>query len=175
MSLRPCLSPDNEPGPDTPSPCPLPAGERVPEAALAESTPIVVIHSLDHARAALGAAQALGVAVTLASAAGAGAYAGPAWFRAVVALAAAEFPAARFTAVLDCADEAGTVLAALRQGVKRVRFSGSPAAAARLADIAAQHGAVIEHEAPAHPLDLLDRRDAPAACRAFLAGNAASP
>ena len=81
----------------------------------------IIIHSLADARAALAAAQALKSPVVLASAAAAGGYAGPAWFRAVVDQARAEFPDVAATVVLDCGDEAGTVLAALQHGFTRVR------------------------------------------------------
>jgi hypothetical protein len=106
--------------------------------------------------------------VTLASADNAGCALGPAWFKALVELAAAECPAARFSAVLDCGDEAGTVLAALRHGITRVRFSGPDAAAVRLADIASQYGAVLECHAVGDRLDLLDVPDPAAACRVWL-------
>jgi hypothetical protein len=131
----------------------------------------IVIHSLDHARVALGAAQGLAVPVTLASAAGAGGYGGPRWFKSVVDLAAAEFPDVALSAVLDCGEEAGTVLAALRHGVQGIRFTGSAAAAARLADIAGQRGAVILRGELRPALDLLDCPDPQSSCRAFLAGN----
>jgi hypothetical protein len=132
----------------------------------------IVIHSLDHARSAAGAAQALALPLTLASAAGAGGYVGPPWFKSVIDSAAAEFPGVRLSAVLDCGEEAGTALAALRHGLRRVRFTGGAAAAARLADIAGQLGAVIERGELRPALDLLDCRDLEASCRAFLAGNA---
>jgi len=132
----------------------------------------IIIHSLDHARSALGAAQALALPLTLASATGAGGYAGPPWFKSVIDLAAAEFPGVTLSAVLDCGEEAGTALAALRHGLRRVRFTGGAAAAARLADIAGQHGAIIERGDLRPALDLLDCRDPEASCRAFLAGNA---
>jgi IMP dehydrogenase len=61
---------------------------------------------LEHARAAVTAAAALGVPVTLGSAAGAAGYAGPGWFKAAVDAAASEHPGAAVSAVLDCADEA---------------------------------------------------------------------
>jgi hypothetical protein len=61
------------------------------------------------------------------------------------------------------------VLAALRHGLKRVRFDGPDAVAARLADIAAQRGAAIERGALEPALDLIDRDDPEALCRAFLA------
>jgi len=129
----------------------------------------IVIHSLADARAALKAASELGVPVTLASAEGAGGFAGAMWFRAVIELATAEYPAAAVTAVLDCADEAGTVLNALRHGLKRVRFTGSAATLKRLENIARQRGATIETGKRAAALDLWHERDPEAACRAYLA------
>jgi len=135
---------------------------------------IIVIHSLDEARAALGAARAAGCRVTLASAPAAGGYAGPGWFKAVCDLAAEEAGHADFAAILDCGEEAGTVLAALRAGLRRVRFTGAAAAAERLADIAAQYGAVIELGAAPPALDLADAADPEAACRAFFARNGAA-
>jgi hypothetical protein len=135
--------------------------------------PTIVVHSLDHARAALAVASETKQPVTLASAPFAGCYAGPGWFAALVSLARSEFPDAAFSAVLDCGDEAGTALGALRAGVKRVRFAGTEEAAVRLADIAGQLGAAIEREAPAGALDLLDKADPLGACREFLNGNSA--
>jgi hypothetical protein len=114
--------------------------------------------------------------VTLASAPDAGISAGPGWFKAVVELARGEFPAVELSCVLDCGDAAGMVLAALRQGLPRVLFTGSAGAAARLADIAAQCGAVLERGPLEPKLDLLDRRDPAPLCRDFLApGRAALP
>jgi fructose/tagatose bisphosphate aldolase len=137
------------------------------------SPPRIIIHSLDHARAALAAAAAAGVPVVLASAEGAGGYAGPMWFKALVEAALSEHPGMAAASVLDCADEAGTTLAALRAGIKRVRFSGAEEVRQRLAAIAAQLGAEIESGAPSPALDLLEVRDPARACRAYLAGNEA--
>jgi len=128
----------------------------------------IIVHSLGDAQAAVGAAASLGCGVTLVSARGAGAYTGPAWFKAVVDAAIAAHPGAAVDAVIDCADAAGTALAALRLGLGRVRFSGNAEARAALAQIAAAQGAVIEGADDAPALDLLDARDAAAACRAFL-------
>jgi hypothetical protein len=135
----------------------------------------IVIHSLGDARAALEAAVSLGTRVTLASAPGAGAYAGPGWFKAVIETARGEFPAAEFSHVLDCGDAAGMVLAALRQGLPRVRFTGPAAAAARLADIAAQCNAALERGPLAPALELLDQPDPASLCRAFLAPEPGPP
>ncbi len=129
---------------------------------------IVVVHGLADAEAALGAAAALGVPVRLRSAPGAAAYAGAAWFQAAVAAARARAPAADAEAALDCGDRAGLALAALRQGLPLVRFTGARATAVKLAAIAARRGASLDTlRGPV--LDLLDRPDAAAACRAWLA------
>jgi len=118
--------------------------------------------------AALQAAAELNVPVTLASAAGAGAFAGPRWFFAVVAEAARTHPGATYDAVVDCADEPGTAMAALRAGARRVGFSGPEEARQKLAEIAAATNAEIESGAGAPALDLLDARDPRAACRVYL-------
>jgi fructose/tagatose bisphosphate aldolase len=131
----------------------------------------IIIHSLDHARAALDAAATAGVPVVLASAEGAGGYAGPLWFKALVDIALAEHPGLAAAAVLDCGDEAGTTLGALRAGIKRVRFTGAEEVRQRLAAIAAQLGAEIESGAAPAALDLLDARDPKRLAQAYLAGN----
>jgi hypothetical protein len=137
----------------------------------ARSPPRFIIHSLDHARAALAAAAAAGVPVTLASAVGAGGYAGPMWFKALVDIALGEHPGVTAVAVLDCGDEAGTTLGALRAGLKCVRFTGRDDVRERLAAIAVQLGAAIESGEPPPALDLLDAGDPARLARAYLAGN----
>ncbi len=128
----------------------------------------VVIHGLDDARAAVAAAAALGRRLRLVSAPGAAGYAGAAWFRHVVAKAAAERPEVEVEAVIDCADAAGDVLGVLRDGARLVRFTGPPAVADKLAMIAAAHGAqLVTDEGPA--LDLAGIDDREAACRTWLA------
>jgi fructose/tagatose bisphosphate aldolase len=127
----------------------------------------VIIHSIDHARAACEAAAALGVPVTLMSAPGAAAYAGAGWFLKAVARASAEHPGARVTAVLDCGDEPGRALGALRQGCEWIRFTGKPRTAAKIAAIAEQYGAAL-YEGSGPTLDLVHEPDPYAACRAWL-------
>jgi hypothetical protein len=144
-------------------------GGAVRRVGLTTAERFIIVHSLADARAALQAAAALSSGVTLASAPGGGIYAGPGWLKAVIGAAAAEFPTAEFSYVLDCDDAAGMVLAALRHGVKRVRFTGPAATAVRLADIAAQSGAVLERGPLEPALDLLGQGDPAALCRAFLA------
>ena len=132
-------------------------------------TRALIVHSLDHARTALAVATEMGVPVTLASAPGAAAYLGPAWFRELTAIAAQEYPQVRLLAILDCGDQAGHVLAALSCGVRSVRFTGRKAIAVKLAEIAeAQGGELITGRLQA--FDLLNESDAEAACRTWLAG-----
>jgi hypothetical protein len=137
-----------------------------------------IVHSLDHARAALDAAASLGLPVAIQSAAGAGAYAGVAWFERLVATAHAETPAVELTAVLDCGDAPGAVLEAVRwlkePGRYKLRlcFTGDAATAARLAEIAAAAGLDLVRESPPG-LDLRAVAEAPAACRTWLADTTA--
>src|SRR6266436_10394547 len=88
------------------------------------SAPVIIIHSLAHAVAALSAAAEAGRRVTLASAPDAGIYAGPGWFSALVAAARAAVPAAQCAALLDCGDDAGAAQAAIRTGIEGIVFTG---------------------------------------------------
>lgn len=129
----------------------------------------IIIHDLEHARAALAAAAAFGRPVILVSAPGAACYAGAAWFLKVVALAAADHPEAEWDAVLDCADHPGHVLAALRQGAKAVRFGGPKRIAAKLVAIAQRDGARVE-TGRLKAFDLRGEANPRAACRSWIGG-----
>ena len=126
----------------------------MPSSDLDLSDPTIIVHSLGHAVAALKAAAAAGRRVTLASAPGAGGYAGGGWFRGLVEAAREAVPEARFSALLDCGDEAGAALAALRSRVEGIVFIGRADVANRLADIARQRGVRFETVRPAAALDL---------------------
>lgn len=130
----------------------------------------IVVHSLGQARAALVAAASLKRKVVLASGPGAGAYAGPAWFKSLVEQAKSACPGAEAEAALDCGEAAGAALAALRMGFKRVGFSGNAQARADLEDMARALGAAIETGSDDSALDLRDQKNAEASCRAYLAG-----
>jgi hypothetical protein len=91
---------------------------------------------------------------------------------ALIAAARAEHSAADVSALLDCGEEPGNALAALRAGVPRIRFTGAAEMQARLAAIAAQLGAAVEGPAvEGNLLDLLRARDPLALARRFLARN----
>ncbi|HEX3881454.1 MAG TPA: hypothetical protein VHW66_02240 [Stellaceae bacterium] len=72
----------------------------------------------------------------LVSAPDAGLYAGPGWWTALTEAAREAVPAARFSTVLDCGDDAGAAMASIRAGVEAVVFTGRADVAERLAAIA---------------------------------------
>jgi hypothetical protein len=117
-------------------------------------TPVIIVHSLAHAVAALSAAAETGQPVTLASAPGAGIYAGPAWFCALVATARTTIPAARCAVLLDCGEDAGAAQAAIRAGIEGIVFTGRGDVAERLADIASKSGIRLVTVRPDPALDL---------------------
>ena len=135
--------------------------------------PVIIIHSLIQAIAALRAAASAKRAIVLASASGAGGYVGPGWFGALVTAARQAVPEARFSALLDCGDSVGAALAAIRAEVEGVIFTGRADVAVRLSDIAQQHGVRFETERPTVALDLIDdffasREDIERRCGEFL-------
>jgi hypothetical protein len=114
----------------------------------------IIIHSLFQATAALTASARAGRPVVLVSAPDAGGYVGPGWFQALVAAAREAAPDARCSTFLDCGENVGAALAALRAEVEGVIFTGRPDVARRLADIARQHRAHFETKRPVDALDL---------------------
>jgi hypothetical protein len=90
----------------------------------------------------------------LISAPDAGGYVGPGWFGALVAAAREAVPQARFSALLDCGENVGATLAAIRAEVEGVVFIGRQDVGRRLADIATQHRVRFETSRPAPALDL---------------------
>jgi len=108
-----------------------------------------VVGTLDEARAALRAAAARGVAATLVNPPGAAAYLGAGFLWAVVEAARAEVPGVAVEAVMDCGDDPGWALAALRTGFKSIVLGGNRRARARVAAIARAMGARLLARPPA--------------------------
>ncbi len=123
--------------------------------------PVVIIHSLAHAIGALKAAARERRAVILASAPAAASYLGPGWFNALLDAAREAVPEAECAALLDCGEDVGAALAAIRGEVAGIVFTGRADLARRLADIALQHGVRFETKRPAAAIDL---------CEDFFAG-----
>lgn len=109
----------------------------------------VVVANLAEARAALAAARSSGAVAELESPPGAALAYGVLWFAELNRVLAAEFGSDAFILTLDCGERADLAHAALAEGIKRIRFSGHPAAAAALRDIAAQLGARVLAGEPA--------------------------
>ena len=103
----------------------------------------VVIHDLAQARRVLAAAERTGRPVHLVSPPDAGPYLGPAFFKSMIDRARADHPAAQATSCLDCGDEPGTALAALRHGLDAISLTAPPAVQDKIADAARQYGAML--------------------------------
>jgi hypothetical protein len=124
--------------------------------------PQVVVHDRAQAEAALEVAAELGCAIWLRSAPDAAGYAGVGYLEALGDALGHEM-------VVDCGDDAGLVMAALRTGCRRLAFSGPAAVSQRLGEMAAELGAWYRHEAEAPlVLCLSPDDDARSRCRAWL-------
>ena len=101
----------------------------------------VIVHDLGQAMRVLAAAERTGRPVRLCSPPAAGTYLGPAVFKSMIDQARARHPAAQADSCLDCGDEAGTALAALRHGVEAISLTAPPDVLEKIADMARQSGA----------------------------------
>ncbi len=131
------------------------------------TTHAIVVHQVGDAFAAVEAARSLDTPLTLISAPGAAAYAGPVWFREIVAQARAKAPELAVSGMLDCADDAGHALAALRAGVEAIVFTGDAAIVEKLTAIARATGATV-HDTRPPAFDPGHRSDRLAVCKAWL-------
>ena len=101
--------------------------------------PEIVIHNLEQARAVLNVAGELERSVRLRSAPYAAAYAGVGYLHALGEALSHEL-------IIDCHDDAGLVMAALRTGCRNIIFSGSEDTHKRLADMARRQRARVRLE-----------------------------
>ncbi len=118
---------------------------------------LIRVHHLDHALAAVAAAEA--APLLLLSPEDGATRLGPLFWRELLDLAGA-------AGILDCGDRPGSVLESVRAGLKAVRYTGGNPA---VADICAQAGVALWRDLPGF-LDLARVRDPAAACRLFLSG-----
>jgi hypothetical protein len=119
------------------------------------SAPVIVVHSLAHAVAALEAAADADRNIIVLSAANAGAYAGPGWFKALADAARDAVPMATAEFILDCGDDAGAAQGAIRAGVEAIIFTGRGDVAERLTGIANEKSARLLTARPHAVLDLI--------------------
>ncbi len=106
--------------------------------------PRVVAGDLAEAEAVLAAAAELGVPVILMSPPAAAATHGAAYFRELWAAAAEARPAADFEGILDCGGAAGYAMAALAEGITRLRLDAPGDVLDRVRDMAAKSGARLD-------------------------------
>jgi fructose/tagatose bisphosphate aldolase len=111
-----------------------------------EARKSIEVASPAQAAAAVKAAAALNLPVLLISAESAAESAGPAWFAHLVKNAQAPFPNCDVVAMLDCGDSPGHALAALREGLRALRFNGPTFH--KIADIAKQYDALLVETRP---------------------------
>ena len=93
-----------------------------------------------------------GVEATLVTATGLAAFAGVGFWHAVE-------QALGHPVVIDCGDDAGLAMAALRTGSRDLLFTGPPGVATKLADMAAQLGGRVRQELGGPVVDLLPEDD----------------
>ena len=132
-----------------------------------------IAHDLHLAQIALSEAAAFGADLELWSPAEGSGTLGVGFWAALDRAVRRPLPSAQAVTVLHCSDAAGHVLAAFREGLEQVHFTGSDAAAQKLHRIADASGAIL-HPGPPPDLDLCDRLDPAASCRHALRGLGAS-
>ncbi len=121
-------------------------------------TPAIIFHDYQHALAALRASEATASHILLLTAAGAANYAGPDFLISIIKDAGDAVPDAKFEAVIDCGDDPGAVMTALRAGWALLLFVGDPEIAQKVESMAAQKNAQFLNR-PEEVLDLLNRPD----------------
>jgi hypothetical protein len=137
-----------------------------------------IVHDLAHATAALKVAQRHRIPVMLVSAHGAVRSGGAGWWRDLIARARSQTPEADMVSILDCADEAGMALAAIRAGVEAIAVTAPHETLARIADIARQSSVSLISIPWADAVDLAQANDPQATCENHLvqrAGGVANP
>jgi hypothetical protein len=110
------------------------------------------VHDLRQAQAALGVARSRGAEAALVTAPGSAGFAGVGFWRAVE-------QALSHPVVVDCGDDAGLAMAALREGSRDLLFTGPEAIAGKLASMAGQLGGRVRRELDGPVLELLAEDD----------------
>ena len=108
--------------------------------------PAIVIHGYEDAFTAATVAQRVDCPLILISAPGASAYTGIGWFKALIEQTSQSISRIEMIGILDCGRRAGDVLAALRIGIRLIRFTGHEDIFMRLEGCATQSGTVLLRE-----------------------------
>jgi len=129
----------------------------------------VIIHDLDHLRAVFDAARAGDRSILAVTAEWAGIAYGALYWAKAVELVRASAPDAVVDVALHCGDDAGRAQGALREGWKRILFTGTARVREKISDIASQQDADLIDEPDDTALDLGEMADAAAALEAWIA------
>lgn len=115
----------------------------------------VIVHHLAQTKATINVASELGLAVQLRSCPGAAAYAGVGFLQALG-------DAVGQPIIIDCDDDAGLAMAALRSGSKHLLLSAPSDLLLRIKQMAASHGAEVHspNKVSSHPIVLSPDDDA---------------
>lgn len=122
----------------------------------------ILVSHIEHIKAALTAADRLGITPTLQTSAELLAFAGAPF----IAVLAAE--AAKSIFVADTGEYSGHAMALIRLGVKHIIFSGDAESQAQIESIASQNSALLVEQAK-HMLDLSQQKNPLQACMSWLA------
>jgi hypothetical protein len=128
----------------------------------------IVVHEIGHALAALTAAQAHNRPLIILSSTGAVRSAGAGWWRELVAQTRDSIPDQDAEWVLDCGDEPGMALAALREGVGTIALDTGEPVWSRVAQIAAQCDASVLKVDRGGALDLAGSNNPQRDCNLYL-------
>ncbi len=140
----------------------------MPEVNPQNSPARIVVHEIAHAIAALTAARAQNQPLLIISAPGAVRSAGAGWWRELVAQARDSIPDQGAEWVLDCGDEPGMALAALREGVGTIALEADETTWSRVAQIAIQCDASVLKVDRTGALDLADSNNPQRDCNLYL-------
>jgi hypothetical protein len=132
-------------------------------------SPAFIVHDLAQARIVFAAASVARVPIRIESAPGAAGYAGAGWWAAMIAAARHEYPEVEAVCVLDCGEEPGRALGAIREGVEAIRCRARPRARARLKQLAEAAGVLFVTSPVGPALDLATVPEPNAAVAARLA------
>lgn len=108
----------------------------------------VIIHHIAQAQSALEAARQQDIAIQLRSAPGAAAYVGVGYLKALG-------DAVEHELLIDCHDDAGLVMAALRTGCRKLVFSGDPQDLERLRQMAESQDALLHRPDDSSPPSII--------------------
>ncbi len=125
---------------------------------------MIIVHTLEHAKAALQTADQLGKPVALQSAPDAIFYAGSLYLLHLFDEAKRKYPKMETTCIVDCTDAEAEAIAAMQTGHTHIRIVNS---ARKALDIAAQYGITV-HTGRYEALDLLTVKDTKVACKRWL-------